>query len=277
MKNFISILSVFLLVFVLGYMDGYEKAYYETCMSRFIDKMNEKAKELGMQNTHFADPSGLLYENIGTVDDVISLLDACVSNDIIMSIWNQDSSFISIRDVKHKERIVLMHNTFLSDSIAPYNVLGRKTGSDGYIFNLAICLGNSSDRYSSCVILNASSEVERLSVLKTICDDECFVSNRLSVCYRIDGGGSLNEQEKVPLLSITKLMTVIVALEYENNLNRIIEIKECDIMRGSGIEINVGECLSFYDAIKATLISSSNTCSYAIGREVGSEISCHLN
>ena len=63
-------------------------------------------------------------------------------------------------------------------------------------------------------------------------------------------------------------MTVLVALEYENNLNRIIEIKDCDIMRGSGIEINTGECLSFYDAIKATLISSSNTCAYAIGREV---------
>ena len=189
MKNFISILSVFLLVFVLGYMDGYEKAYDETCMSRFIDKMNEKAKELGLQNTHFADPSGLLYENIGTVEDVISLLDACVSNDIIMSIWNQDSSFISIRDVKHKERIVLMHNTFLSDSIAPYNVLGRKTGSDGYIFNLAICFGDSSDRYSSCVILNAPSEVERLLALKTICDDNCFVSNRLSVCYVNSWGG----------------------------------------------------------------------------------------
>lgn len=76
-----------------------------------------------------------------------------------------------------------MHNTFLSDSIAPYNVLGRKTGSDGYIFNLAICLGDSSDRYSSCVILNAPSEVERLLALKTICDDRCFVSDRLSVCY----------------------------------------------------------------------------------------------
>ena len=189
MKNFISILSVFLLVFVLGYMDGYEKAYDEICMSRFIDKMNEKAKELGLQNTHFADPSGLLYENMGTVDDVISLLDACVSNDIIMSIWNQDSSFISIRDIKHKERIVLMHNTFLSDSIAPYNVLGRKTGSDGYIFNLAICLGDSSDRYSSCVILNAPSEVERLLALKTICDNGYLVSDRLSVCYRNDVGG----------------------------------------------------------------------------------------
>lgn len=274
MKNFISILSVFLLVFVLGYMNGYEKAYDETCMSRFIDKMNEKAKELGMQNTHFADPSGLLYENIGTVDDVISLLDACVSNDIIMSIWNQDSSFISILDVKHKERIVLMRNTFLSDSIAPNSVLGRKTGSDGFIFNLAICLGNSSDWYSSYVILNASSEVERLTALKTMCDGCCFVSDRLSVCCKLSDGGRfcLNEQEKRPLLSITKLMTVLVALEYENNLNRIIEIKECDIMRGSSIEINAGECLSFYDAIKAMLISSSNTCSYAIAREVGYNI-----
>ena len=189
MKNFISRLSVFLLVFVLGYMDGYEKAYDKKCVYRFVDKMNEKAQELGMQNTKFADPSGLLYENVGTVDDVISLLDVCATNDIIMSIWDQDSSIVAIQDAKHEERLMLMYNTFLSDSIAPYNVLGRKTGSDGYIFNLAICLGNSSDRYSACVILNASSEIERLSALKTICNNDCLVSNRLSVRYRIDGGG----------------------------------------------------------------------------------------
>lgn len=272
MKNFISRLSVFLLVLFLGYMDGYEKAYDKKCVYRFVDKMNEKAQELGMQNTKFADPSGLLYENVGTADDVISLLDACATNDIIMSIWDQDSSVVSIQDAKHEERLMLMYNTFLSDSIAPYNVIGRKTGSDGYIFNLAICLGNSSDRYSACVILNASSEIERLSALKTICDNGYLISDRLSVCYRNYGGGSLNEQEKVPLLSIVKLMTALVALEYENNLNRIIEIKECDIMRGSGIGIRPSDCLTFHDAIKAMLISSSNTCSYAIAREVGYSI-----
>ena len=86
--------------------------------------MNEKAVELGMLNTTFADPSGLLYENVGTVDDVMILLQACVNNKIIMSIWNKDSVIIPIYDNKGTERLVSMYNTFQSDSILPYKVFG---------------------------------------------------------------------------------------------------------------------------------------------------------
>lgn len=71
-------------------------------------------------------------------------------------------------------------------------------------------------------------------------------------------------------------MTALIALEYENSMSKNIEIKKCDLMRGSGIEIKEGESLTFYDAIKSMLISSSNTCSYAIAREVGCRICNHM-
>ena len=67
-------------------------------------------------------------------------------------------------------------------------------------------------------------------------------------------------------------MTVLLALEYEPDLYREVIVKPCDIMRGSGIDIKAGECLTFYDALLTILISSSNTCSYAIGRGWGTEI-----
>ena len=264
------LLFVFVLCFFEGYRVGYEEAYDAKCLSLFVNKMNEKAVELGMLNTTFADPSGLLYENVGTVDDVMILLQACVNNKIIMSIWNKDSVIIPIYDNKGTERLVSMYNTFQSDSISPYKVLGRKTGSDGYIFNLAILIGNNVEEYSAYVILNASSEVERLTALRKLYDSSVVVNNRLSICCEFFGGGkySLNSQYKIPLLSLTKLMTVLLALEYEPDLYREVIVKPCDIMRGSGIDIKAGECLTFYDALLAILISSSNTCSYAIGREV---------
>lgn len=190
MKKSILILMS-LSFFIAGYLNGYEIAYDKKCVSLFVNKMNEKAQELGMLNTNFADPSGLLYENIGTVDDVLLLLQACVNENIIMSIWNQDSSLISIYDNNNNERVVQMYNTFISDSIVPYNVLGRKTGSDGYIYNVAILLGDSSDKYTSCAILNAYSEVERLNVLRNVCNGDLFESDRISVCYEFYGGGDL--------------------------------------------------------------------------------------
>lgn len=118
------LIFVFVLYFIAGYRVGYYKAYDVKCFSLFVNKMNEKAVELGMLNTTFADPSGLLYENVGTVDDVMILLQACVNNKIIMSIWNKDSVIIPIYDNKGTERLVSMYNTFQSDSILPYKVFG---------------------------------------------------------------------------------------------------------------------------------------------------------
>jgi serine-type D-Ala-D-Ala endopeptidase (penicillin-binding protein 7) len=40
----------------------------------FIDRMNEKAVELGLQSTHYADPSGLLSENVSSAYDMARLI-----------------------------------------------------------------------------------------------------------------------------------------------------------------------------------------------------------
>src|SRR4030088_1373164 len=40
----------------------------------FIRRMNEKADELGLQSTHYADPSGLLSENVSSAYDMARLI-----------------------------------------------------------------------------------------------------------------------------------------------------------------------------------------------------------
>ena len=40
----------------------------------FIDRMNAKAAELGLQSTHYADPSGLLATNVSSAYDMARLI-----------------------------------------------------------------------------------------------------------------------------------------------------------------------------------------------------------
>ena len=38
--------------------------------------MNRKAKELNMEHSHFADPTGLLSDNVATAEDLARMLNA---------------------------------------------------------------------------------------------------------------------------------------------------------------------------------------------------------
>src|SRR5262249_17948439 len=40
----------------------------------FVQRMNEKAQELGLQSTHYADPSGLLSDNMSSAYDMARLI-----------------------------------------------------------------------------------------------------------------------------------------------------------------------------------------------------------
>lgn len=49
---------------------------YPGGMANFLDHMNRKARALGMQNTHFADPAGLKSENVSTAADLAKMVAA---------------------------------------------------------------------------------------------------------------------------------------------------------------------------------------------------------
>jgi D-alanyl-D-alanine endopeptidase (penicillin-binding protein 7) len=50
--------------------------YYPGGRAAFIEAMNRKARELGMENTHFANPNGLTAENVSTAWDLVKLVKA---------------------------------------------------------------------------------------------------------------------------------------------------------------------------------------------------------
>jgi serine-type D-Ala-D-Ala endopeptidase (penicillin-binding protein 7) len=55
----------------------------------FIDRMNEKALELGLTTTHYADPSGLLSENVSSAFDMARLIAFASSDERISTIMQK--------------------------------------------------------------------------------------------------------------------------------------------------------------------------------------------
>ena len=68
----------------------------------FVNAMNRKAKELGMEHSHFADPTGLMSENVATAEDLTRMLSAAYQYKTIreFSTWPDLTMVIAKRPQK---------------------------------------------------------------------------------------------------------------------------------------------------------------------------------
>ena len=68
----------------------------------FVGAMNRKAKELGMDHSHFADPTGLMSENVATAEDLTRMLSAAYQYKTIreFSTWPDLTMVIAKRPQK---------------------------------------------------------------------------------------------------------------------------------------------------------------------------------
>jgi len=68
----------------------------------FVDAMNRKAKEIGMNHSHFADPTGLLSENVASAEDLTRMLSAAYQYKMIreFSTWPTLTMVINQRPQK---------------------------------------------------------------------------------------------------------------------------------------------------------------------------------
>ncbi|WP_369216826.1 D-alanyl-D-alanine carboxypeptidase, partial [Streptomyces flavofungini] len=84
----------------------------------FVDKMNKTAKELGMKNTHYTDPSGLDKTTVSTAEDLVKLGRAAMKNPVFNEISRQPS-YVDLNGEKQK-------NFF---GLVPTVAIGIKTGT----------------------------------------------------------------------------------------------------------------------------------------------------
>ncbi len=69
---------------------------YPGGMPAFIEAMNEKARTLGMQNSRFADPTGLTSANVSTAPDLARLVQAAHEYPVIRQYSTTDRAEVSV-------------------------------------------------------------------------------------------------------------------------------------------------------------------------------------
>jgi D-alanyl-D-alanine endopeptidase (penicillin-binding protein 7) len=124
----------------------------------FIRRMNEKAVELGLESTHYADPSGLLSDNVSSAYDMARLITHASTDERIASIMRTPSYTV------HTAR---RNITFRSTN----HLLGRddvdvRAGKTGFISKAGYCLATllrlpQGGQQVAVVVLGARSNAAR--------------------------------------------------------------------------------------------------------------------
>jgi serine-type D-Ala-D-Ala endopeptidase (penicillin-binding protein 7) len=94
--------------------------------SSFADAMNAKAKQLGLVNTHFVEPTGLDERNVSTATEVAKILYYARQYPLIARITSTQTYFVTALNKRRPVRKQVTNTNLLLHS--PYDVLAGKTG-----------------------------------------------------------------------------------------------------------------------------------------------------
>lgn len=106
---------------------------YPGGQSAFVGAMNAKARELGMTNTYFADPTGLNSRNMSTASDLAKMVKAAYGYDLIRQITTTPSYIVAADNY----RPLRFHNTNALVHSKEWDIGLSKTG---YINEAGHCL-----------------------------------------------------------------------------------------------------------------------------------------
>ena len=123
-----------------------------------VAAMNEKAKQLGMQETAFQDPAGLRYGNLSTAADLSTLVEAAYRYPLIRELTTVGTDFVTDLRTGWKIRFV---NTNRLVRTGRWNIDLSKTG---YIAEAGHCLvmrAEIADRPVIVVLLNSWGELTK--------------------------------------------------------------------------------------------------------------------
>jgi len=131
----------------------------------FVDRMNEKAAELGLTTTHYADPSGLLSENVSSAYDLARLIAFASSDERISAIMQKSQHTITT-----PRRSITFRST--------NHLLGREdmdvmAGKTGFISKSGYCLATllrlpTTGQQVAVVVLGARSNAGRFMEVQNL-------------------------------------------------------------------------------------------------------------
>ena len=98
----------------------------------FIDRMNEKAKELGLTSTSYADPSGLLSANVSSAYDMAKLITYVSGDERIAGVMRKQSYTVTAG-----RRVINIHST---NQLVMRGDVDVQAGKTGFIRSAGYCL-----------------------------------------------------------------------------------------------------------------------------------------
>jgi D-alanyl-D-alanine endopeptidase (penicillin-binding protein 7) len=124
----------------------------------FIQKMNEKARALGLDNTRYADPSGLSAENVSSAFDLARLITYASADERVTGIMRKTSYSMQVG-----KRTISANSTNQLVKTGDIDVLAGKTGfinRSGYCLATLLRLPQSGQQVA-VVVLGAKSNASR--------------------------------------------------------------------------------------------------------------------
>jgi D-alanyl-D-alanine endopeptidase (penicillin-binding protein 7) len=133
----------------------------------FIARMNQKAKEIGLENTCFYEPTGLDENNRSTALDCARLLSFALTDSVIGSITSKKIySFTSVYRKRKMTHQIVNTNKLLLSSL---NVKGGKTGYNGASgWCLSTLVEDKDGTKIAAVVLGAPTSLARFREAKSI-------------------------------------------------------------------------------------------------------------
>lgn len=146
----------------------------------FAALMNDKAEELGMDNTNFTNCTGLHnYDHYSSAEDISVLLRYALQNSEFRRIFTRDSYYT---ETQYNPYGIVLNSTmfsFVEDSYYPFELLGGKTG---YTQEAGLCLASAAEiNEKEYILVTAGADGSHMTDPYHI-EDALTVYGRLAEC-----------------------------------------------------------------------------------------------
>jgi len=132
--------------------------YYPGGLPAFVRAMNDKARALGMRNTHFVEPTGLSEENVSTPRDLVKLLRAVAKQPLIHRYTTDDTYEVRLGN----GRRLVYNNTNRLVKNAKWDIKISKTGFINEAGECLVMLTRIGNRDLAVVLLNSTGRYSRI-------------------------------------------------------------------------------------------------------------------
>lgn len=127
----------------------------------FVDMMNERAKQLGCKNTHFANPNGLFLENHYTCAyDMALIAREAMKNPMFKKITGTKSYIIPKTNIENKRSLYNKHEMLVSHNFPQYRYdycIGGKTGYTNLARYTLVTFAKKDNMELLCVIMKSDN------------------------------------------------------------------------------------------------------------------------